>query len=419
MKIKELDEKEYSKFVNKSGNSFMKSYIWGSVMKNKHFIPHYLGLVDDNNKIVASSMLLEKKLTKKYKFYYSPRGFTIDYNDFSLLKEFSLKLKEYMRINHGIFLKIDPDIKRYDLDNSGNILSSETPLIKYLKELGYVHKGFNLDFSHELPRFTFRLDIDKKYEDIVASYHATTRKIYNKGNEYDLDIFIGDESNIDDFYQVMLETSKREDFVCASYDYYKNFYQTLHKYGMTDLYVVKLDVLKLKEIYNSKINDLTEKINVLKEKNNKKNDNKIKELTNELNKVLKDLEYANNIKETNLVLSSIMTVKYMDTVWTLHGGNSSYFRHLNSNYLIYFNIIKDANLNGYKKIDFYGTSGHANPDKSDPIYGIHNFKKRLGGEYMEFIGEFDLVSNKFLYFLFNMTVPLRRKIINKLLRRKR
>ncbi|MEG1310175.1 MAG: peptidoglycan bridge formation glycyltransferase FemA/FemB family protein, partial [Bacilli bacterium] len=62
-------------------------------------------------------------------------------------------------------------------------------------------------------------------------------------------------------------------------------------------------------------------------------------------------------------------------------------------------------------------SGEANPEKTSAIYGLHNFKKRFGGEYTEFIGEFDLIINKFMYFVFNIIVPIRRKIVKKQLRK--
>ena len=92
--------------------------------------------------------------------------------------------------------------------------------------------------------------------------------------------------------------------------------------------------------------------------------------------------------------------------------------NLNANYLCYFEIMKDAYNEGYKIMDCFGTCGIANPDKSNPIFGIHSFKKRLGGEYTEFIGEFDLVTNKFMYFIFQKLIPIRRKIVRKMLRKK-
>ena len=135
-----------------------------------------------------------------------------------------------------------------------------------------------------------------------------------------------------------------------------------------------------------------------------------KDLITKIDKVKKEIDFINTIEEENIILSSIITVKYGNKVWTVHGGNSNILRELNSNYLLYYEIIKDANKEGYKIVDFFGTSGIANPDKSNPIFGIHSFKKRFGGEYTEFVGEFDLIINKFLYFCYQRLLPIYRKI---------
>ena len=166
-------------------------------------------------------------------------------------------------------------------------------------------------------------------------------------------------------------------------------------------------------VMKNKINNIQNEINNIDEtkyKNKQKLENKLKDLNNELEKAKKELNNLQNIKEDNLTLSSIITVKYNDKVWTIHGGNHTLLRELNANYLLYYTIIKDAYNNGYKTIDFFGTSGEANPDKSNPIYGIHLFKKRLGGEYTEFIGEYDLIINKPLNLLYKKILPIYRKI---------
>ena len=45
--------------------------------------------------------------------------------------------------------------------------------------------------------------------------------------------------------------------------------------------------------------------------------------------------------------------------------------------------------------------------------GLHEFKKKFGGDYVEFIGEFDYKTNHLMYFVFTKLVPLYRKIIKK------
>lgn len=409
--IQNIDEKEYEEFVrNHNKSHFMQSYYFGEIKKSKNFIPHYVGL-KENNKLVCATLLLQKKLVFGYSYFYAPRGYIIDFNNYSLLEKFTFEIKKFAKKNKAIYVKIDPDIKRHDLDIDGNILGNDNyKLIDNLIKLGYKHNGYNINFVNEQPRFTFRLDLNRDFDTIYKGFHATTRKILNKKNEYNLITYKGTIEDINDFYFTMQETAKRENLGCSSINYYKEFYEIFNEKNMSDLWVVKVNINNLRKIYNDKIKDINEKINLLKEKPNSKTENKVKELENELTKVNKDLDNLKDIREDNIVLSSIMTVKYNDKVWTVHGGNSNSLRYLNANYWLYYNIIKDAFDSGYKIIDFFGTSGLSNPPKDSPIYGIHNFKKRLGGEYIEFIGEFDLITNKLMYFLFKKLVPFYRNM---------
>ncbi len=416
MEFIELDSpQEYEEFVSTHPKAhFMQSYYWGDVMKHKHFEPHYIILKNDGN-IVASALMLQKHLFKGYCYYYIPRGFILDYSDFSLVEKFTNSIKAYAKKRKGIFIKIDPDIKLHNLDIDGNIIGKENqfPLIQKLNKLGYKHLGFYKSFDGEQPRYTFRLDLNREWDSIYGSMHPTTRKILNKKNQYDLNLYKGDINDIEAFYQTMLETAEREQIKAQPIEYYRNFYSILHQHGMSDLYVVKVNINNLKTSFAKAIQNIEKEINGLQNteyKNVEKKNNLLKDLEKKLNKSKLELQEIEDIKEKEIVLSSIITVKYADKVWTIHGGNSTLLRKLNSNYLLYYNIIKDAHDEGYKTIDFFGTSGEANPDKTNPIYGIHNFKKRLGGEYTEFIGEFDLIVNPFMYLLYKKLVPLYRKI---------
>lgn len=417
--VENLTEKEYEKFVSSAPKThFMQSYAFGNIRKLKGFIPHYVGL-REGKKLVCCALLLEKKLIFNYSYYYVPRGYVIDYSNFSLLEEFTLHLKKFAKKNKAIFVKIDPDIKRWNLNSDGEVIGdfNNNELISHLKKLGYHHNGFNTGFEMEQPRFTFRLDLDRKMEDIFKNFHPTTRKILNKGNKYQLEVYKGGIEDIEDFYETMKETAKREGILQAPLSYYKTFYQEFAKDGHGDLYVAKVDVDKLKEIMKNNIDELEKELDSLddeKYKNVEKNANKKQEINNQLSKLKKDYEGVLEITLKEVVLSSIITVKYKDMVWTVHGGNHSILMNLNANYLLYYTIIEDAVKDGYKVIDFFGTCGEANPSSDNPIFGIHSFKKRLGGEYTEFIGEFDLVVNPVMYFLFTKLIPVYRKIIRKI-----
>ena len=410
--IENIEKDEYEEFVLKSNKShFLQSYDWGKFSKkNKNVTPHYVGL-KDKNKLVATALLLERKLIFNYTYFYCPRGFILDYDHKELILEFTKELEKFAKKRNSIFLKIDPDIKLQTLDIDGNIIEGENhhELVSYLQEIGYKHLGYNKAFEHNQPRYTFRLDLTQGIDSINSNFHSTTKKVMNKGNQYLLEIDKNKEEFVEDFYKTMSETANRENITIYSKEYYLNFYKELHKNNHSDIYVVYLNKKKTLDLLNNNLED------TLKRQESMTSDNKKKELQNQIDRLNKIIDEIKEVKEDKLALSSIITAKYGDKVWTIHGGNSTQLRTLNSNYLIYYEIIKDAVEEGYKTIDFFGTS--YNPVKEDPEYGIWLFKKRLGGEYTEFIGELDYVYNNLIYNLFNTLVPIKRKLY-KLLNKK-
>ena len=220
----------------------------------------------------------------------------------------------------------------------------------------------------------------------------------------------GTQKDLNPFYTTMLETSKRENIVPSKLEYYETFYTTLNEQNMSDIYVVKVNIKDLGNIYKEKIETLGNeiiKIQNNQNKNEEKSKQKIIDLEKQISKLKKEQNNIENIKEDEITLSSIITAKYKDMVWTIHGGNHTLLRELNANYLLYEQIIKDAHKDGYKKIDFFGTTGE--PNENNPVYGIYLFKKRLGGDSLELIGEFDYIIKKLLYFLYTKVLPKIRK----------
>ena len=80
--ISNIDKNEYEEFVSKHKKShFMQSYYFGEIKKTKNFKPYYVGL-KDNGKLLCAALLLKKELVMGYSYFYSPRGYVIDFNDF-------------------------------------------------------------------------------------------------------------------------------------------------------------------------------------------------------------------------------------------------------------------------------------------------------------------------------------------------
>jgi peptidoglycan pentaglycine glycine transferase (the first glycine) len=400
-----INKNEFENFVghHETKSHFMQSTYFGEISKEKGFKPILCGLYDKDN-LVGTALVLKKPLPFNLSYFYIPRGYVIDFSNDKVLKEMTDNIIKLAKKNNAIFVTIDPDIKLEDIDANGKpIKDLNHNLVDKMIKMGYVHKGFNYNFEHREPRYTFRLDLTQDMDTINKNMHSTTRNILNRGNINDLNIYIGDKNDIDKFYFVMEETGKRQNIIPFKKEYYETFYDTFKKQNMSDLYVAEVNVKELKKIYNERIKNIKDEI-----KKEDKESKKLNDLNDQLTKLNKDLNNLNDISEDNVVLSSYITVKYGNKVWIVHGGNANYLRELNASYLVYEKIIHDAKEQGYKTLDFFGTIGKDTNDST--IHGLHLFKKRFGGEYTEFIGEFDLVINKFWYFMYNSVLPTYHKI---------
>ena len=96
--IKDINKNEYETFVrNHEKSHFLQSYAWGEFSKlSKNLIPHYVGLRDNKNKLIATALLLEKKLPLGFSYFYSPRGFVIDFYNKEVLSFFVNEIKKYL-----------------------------------------------------------------------------------------------------------------------------------------------------------------------------------------------------------------------------------------------------------------------------------------------------------------------------------
>ena len=105
-----LEKFEYEQFVKKNKKShFLQSYAWGEFSKaSRGLIPHYLGVKNEKNKLIATALLLQKKLPLGFSYFYSPRGFVIDFCDKDLLEYFTKEILNYTK-------KYIQNRKKYDL----------------------------------------------------------------------------------------------------------------------------------------------------------------------------------------------------------------------------------------------------------------------------------------------------------------
>ncbi len=419
-KLVRLSEDRYENYLkNQPKAHFLQSYAWGQLSKiKKNLTPYYLGLIDENKNILATALLLQKHLPMNYCYIYCPRGYIINYEDEKLLATMTKEIIKFAKSKKAIFVKIDPDLIYKDinyLEEEKTLPYDTNKIFETLKKIGYKHLGFTKNFETMQPRYTFRIDLEQSLEEIENHFSKTTKQRIAKAKKLDTYVEIGSEKDLKEFYHLMTLTETRKDFVSYNEDYYSTLYDIFNGSQNTKatLFLGKVDIDRTIKAISENLKKVNNQISILPIDNlSKSAKNKLKELTKQKENYQKEIEKFENYKQeygNNLTLSAHMIVEYMDKAWVLYAGNHNILTETYVNYYTYEEHIKYCKEKGIKMYDQFGTIGDLN--KENPRYGLHEFKKKFGGDYIEFLGEFDYVTNKPMYFIFTKLVPFYRKII--------
>ena len=420
--ITDVDKKKYEKFVKNHPlkSHFLQSYAWGEFAKtSKKMIPHYVGLVNDKDELVATALLLQKKLPLGYSYFYSPRGFVLDFYDIDILKEFVNNIKKYAKKHRAIFVKIDPDLiwKEYDYKDQEIKLDKDPQIVfNNLKKLGFKHLGFTKNFETMQPRYTFRIDRSQPMDDIESKFSKTVKQRIKKGTSLGTKVSIGNYDDIKTFNHLMELTEDRKDFLSHDLEYYQNLYKIFNKDNKMSLFLGKINTKEVIKSYTDEKKEIDKKREELikKESLSTANQKKLNELemrSQKLQEYIDEYRDAQKKYGNEITLNAHVIMEYGDKAWTLYAGNHNVLISSQSNYKVYYEHIKYCHDQGLKYYDHFGTIGDLR--KENPRYGLHIFKKAFGGNYIEFIGEFDLVINHVMYFGFTKLIPMYRNFVKK------
>ena len=421
MKLEKLSEKEYTKFAKKQNESlFFHSIEWAKFKEKTGWSYEIVGLKEGKN-IKAAAILLSKKVPfLNKKFYYSPRGYIIDYKDFDLVKKFTNLLKEYMKKQKVIFLKINPYIEYQKRDKDGNIVSEEKndQLINFLKKNGYRHYGFYKTFEEKKelePRWLSVLSLESKsIEQVLSDMRSTTRWLVNKSQKNYITIKEASYDDLEKFFNIMNHTAERRNFENRQLSYYQKMYKELTKGDMYKLLFANIDLLALKDNYMKEIEHLDSRINNVK--NNPKKKNQILEFESQkesFKKYINEISIEIDKYGSNPLVSAGLYLSYGDQIVYLLGASYKEFMNYGAQYLMQYEMIKFAIDKKYKKLNFYGIDGDFSKDGKH--YGLFDFKRGFNADVVELIGEFDLIGNNLYYFLYNSMFTLY-KVLKKMKR---
>ncbi|MGV2875325.1 aminoacyltransferase [Macrococcus capreoli] len=402
------DKQPYSHFTQMAVNYDLKIAEGSDV--------HLVGVMDDNNEVIAAGLFTAVPVMKIYKYFYSNRGPIMDYQNTELVTFFFTELKKYLKRYNAMHVRIDPYVPHQLWNHDGEVLESydTTQLFNTLQSLGYKHQGFTTGFHpvHQI-RWHSVLNTAGKTEKEVLNNMDSLRKrnikkvIKNGIKVRDLSL---DELHI--FRQFMNDTSEKKEFVDRDDTFYE---QRLKYFGdRVRMPLAYIDFTTYIPELKQEEQDVQSQIKKAQEELEKKPDakkwkNVLSSSETQLKSVQEKLTEAITLQEqhgdTLPVASAFYLINPFEVVY-LAGGSSNAYRHFAGSYAIQWEMIKYAMESGINRYNFYGISGDFTDQAEDA--GVIKFKKGFNADVIEYIGDFVLPVNKPAYTLYETMNKIRK-----------
>ena len=403
MEIKLLTNAEFLEFSKKfQPSSIYQTIEYAFAMQQQGYDVMFLGLIDDYYLKAASLILINK--INGFKYAIAPRGFLIDYNNDELVANFTMLIKKFLGKRDIVAIKINPMIIRKIYDSNGRtIFSNNTYESTYQKltKLGYFHLGYNNYFEALKPRFEARINLDLNYIQLFGNMDKSTRNKIRKASRDGIKVYHGEKEDLKYLY---LQT---KDKYPRDLDYFSSLYDYFDKEGLIDFYYSKLDTTEYLKYTQSKYTEYLSKSKELSHlliNNNKSSDKTISKklyydqnVVKYRNQLAEATEYLKNYPN-GIIIASALVIKWQDEVYVVMDGYDDNYRKFGAKQLLFWKLIGRYAKLGFKKLNLGGVSNINKPDNK--YKGLNEFKMSFHSNIIEYIGDFELITNNPLYFMY-------------------
>ena len=406
MKIVKLSSAQFDKFASTHRyRNYYQTSEYANVMTKFGYHAQFLGMVNNDNKLIGATLIIYKEVFMGNKLAYAPRGILFNYDEEVNTIELGKELKKVLGKQKFMLLRIDPYIALTIRDYTGstmNFNNKGNEIIENLKKAGFKYKGKNLLFETEKPRWEALVLLKRDIQEIFARLDKRTRNKIRKATNSGIEVVQDTNKNVNKLYNFAGNKDKKP------LSYYKTIVEKFDE--NVDIYYAKINTETFlinsrrsyeKEIeYNESLAEKIQDINLdVKERNsylNKKMESD-KLITSYKNSLLKATDLLKNNPD-GIIIAGAMVIKYDNAAYLISEGIDDSYGYLNANYLIKWQMINDYNEQGMKYINLNGIVGEF--EKENEYSGLNESKLGFNATITEYIGEFDIVLNPFIYNLY-------------------
>jgi len=372
-----LDAQTHDDFIaNSCLPNLLQSSKWAEVKDN--WGSERIGFYQDE-KLMASCLVLIRPLPMGMSMLYIPRGIAMDYSDEALLKFVIAELKKFAKSKKALFSKLDPAIS----------FEEARPVISALEHCGLEYTGRTQDMHDTIqPRFNaviHQADFSEEGLD------KKTKQFLRKARNSHPVISHGSKELVPVFAELMKKTESRKKVSLRNAEYYEKL---LDIYGdEAFISLIQFDMAAVKKDIEDNISKT--KSNLEKAKNEKRRKNVEEELSI-LEKNLREAEDFIQSRGELIPVAGCLTVNAFGAAETLYAGTDTDFQKYSPSYLAWFEAIQHAFDKGAKTLNMGGLENSLSPND-----GLLRFKKHFNPRIEEYVGEFDLPTHRLRYKLAN------------------
>ncbi|MBI4089737.1 MAG: peptidoglycan bridge formation glycyltransferase FemA/FemB family protein [Candidatus Levybacteria bacterium] len=330
------DKKSWEDFVlGRNEANFLQSWDWGEFHKALGKTIGRVGFYNEDK--LVGVMLSVVEPAKRGKYLTVPGGPIINWQDREVVSVFRDEIKKIAKENNCVFVRVRPQLKSDEFSK------------KIFKDAGFIKAPIHLHAE-----LTTQLNIAKSEEELLIGMRKTTRYEIKKAIKEGIKITTStDKKEIKNFYDLQIETAKRQKFVPFSYKFLYEQFKIFAENGNAFLYKAEFE---------------------------------------------------------NKLLAQAFIIFYGKEAVYHYGASTDEGRHHPGAYLIQWEAIREAKKRNMARYNFWGV---APLNKTDHRFaGLSLFKRGFGGEDFEYLNAQDLIINYPRYTL-NYTIETIRKLIRK------
>ena len=328
------DKRTWEGFISSMPEAnFLQSWYWGEFHQALKNNIQRTGFYEGDKLIGVMLSIVEN--AKRGRHLIVPGGPIIDWNNFELVKAFVLQAKKIANYNNCVFVRVRPQLESSSFSKN------------LFKKIGFINAPIHLHAE-----LTSQLDITMKEETLLSQMRKTTRYEIKKAIREGVKITATtDASVVKEFYDLQIETSKRQQFVPFSFKYLQEQFKVFASCGKALLFKAEIN---------------------------------------------------------NKLLAEAFIIYYGKEAVYHYGASTPLERNYPGNYLIQWEAILEAKRRGMQKYNFWGVSPIDKPNHR--FYGLSLFKRGFGGQDVEYLHAQDLIINRPRYII-NYAIERIRKMI--------